>query len=425
MKKLLYGTTALVAAGMIGGVGTAHAQWDVSVNGFMNQWFGYGDNEDDVLDRIPAAARDAIGRELDNCLVGECNDFNQWSNGEIHFNFSNTLDNGIRFGGRVELEGETSGDQIDEQYIFIDGDFGRVLLGSENSAGYLMTITAPNVGLPLNSGSTTQHIVSPFFTGSLFRTPLGSTTIEPAVANDSNKITYFTPRISGFQFGISYLPDTDQDEEAATPADKEMEYTNGVSAGINYVDNLFGVDVAASFGYFYMGGPDADEVLGSCTVVNPYGGSNTIDVCEDFQAISAGLNLGWGGWTVGGSYAQVFDGRLQSSGFDVVSGVNSVETTEGFGFDAGISYETGPWGASVTGYYGEEEGDVFTGGYNEYFAVSGSLRYTLGPGVAVIGSVGWVEYHSESFENNVVAGGAGADLDNEGIFATTGVALSF
>ena len=420
MKKLLYGTTALVAAGMIGGVGTAHAQWDVSVNGFMNQWFGYGDNDSDVnlVDPIP---------DVDN-IIGDPNDWNQWSNTEIHFNFSNTLDNGLRFGGRVELEGETDTDQIDEQYLFVDGDFGRILLGSENSAGYLMTITSPNVGLPINSGSQYNHIVEVFqFADARFRSVLGSTQIEPAGANDSNKITYFTPRLSGFQFGISYLPDTFQDQAADTPANKDVEYTNGVSVGVNYVENLFGIDVAASFGYYYMTAPEFEDTVlptvDACTIVNPFSGA-TFDRCDDFQGINAGVNFGYGGFTVGASYAEIFDGVVALDDYD---GIAVITSTEGFAVEGGISYETGPWGASVNAFYGQNEGVVFAGGYNENLAVQGSLAYTLGPGVRILGSVGWAEYQGQEVPPEIhgVAGRGTVRAENEGVYATTGVALSF
>ena len=421
MRKLLYGTTALVAAGMIGGAGTAHAQWDVSVNGFMTQWFGYGDNDDDVnvtADAIP---------QVDN-VIGDPNDWNQWTDAEIHFNFSNTLDNGIRFGGRVELEAQTDDDQIDEQYLFIDGDFGRIQIGSENSAGYAMTITAPAVGLALNSGSQYQHIVTPFlFAGDLFRSVLGSTLIEPAGANDSNKITYFTPRFSGFQFGISYLPDTNQDAAADVPANKDVEYTNGVSAGVNYVENLFGVDVAASFGYFYMTGPELEDTVlptvDACTAVNPFDGG-TFDACEDFQGISAGLTLGYGGFTAGASYAEIFDGVI---GGAVYQGIPVVTSTEGFAVEGGIAYETGPWGASVNAFYGQNEGVVFAGGYNENLGFAGSLAYTLGPGVSILGTVGWAEYQGQEVPPEIhgVAGRGTVRAENEGVFVTTGVALSF
>ena len=62
-----------------------------------------------------------------------------FSDGEIWFMGETTLDNGITFGANVQLEsfGNTA-DVIDEDFAYISGSFGRINIGSENSAAYLM-----------------------------------------------------------------------------------------------------------------------------------------------------------------------------------------------------------------------------------------------------------------------------------------------
>ena len=42
-KKLLLGSTALIAVSLVSS--TASAQIEMRLGGFMNQWFGYGDND--------------------------------------------------------------------------------------------------------------------------------------------------------------------------------------------------------------------------------------------------------------------------------------------------------------------------------------------------------------------------------------------
>jgi outer membrane protein OmpU len=63
--------------------------------------------------------------------------------GEIFFVGETTLDNGIKIGVNVQLEAYTSSDQIDEHYVYVQGGFGRVVVGAENSAAYLMHYSAP------------------------------------------------------------------------------------------------------------------------------------------------------------------------------------------------------------------------------------------------------------------------------------------
>ncbi|MEM6901870.1 MAG: porin [Pseudomonadota bacterium] len=365
-KALLLGTSAIVAAGMFAGTAQAADPIEIRVGGFMNQWFGYQDNDD------PAGV--------------DTQTFDQWSNSEIIFNGKTTLDNGLEVGVQVQLEANTSGDQIDESFAFVEGSFGRFVIGSENDAGYLMHYAAPSVGLPINSGSQTQHIFNP--TGSsVFRNVFGSTFITPANDNDGQKITYFTPRFSGFQFGVSYLPDIDPtggDRNGLTT--EQASYTDGFSVGLNYVNSFSGFDLAASGGFYYASAPDGTGI-------------------DDFEAFTLGLNVGFGGFTLGGSYADNSEGTI--------SGVNS---TEGEGYDVGLSYETGALGFSLTYYHGEVEGDTTINGDDEHDSFAGSVSYALGPGVSVIGTVGYSDFEGEA---------AGTGDDNDGFYVTTGLALSF
>ena len=68
-------------------------------------------------------------------VPGDFNGIDSKQDVEIWFLPSITLDNGIKIGANIQLEGNTGGDQIDESFLFIKGSFGEVLLGPENAAG--------------------------------------------------------------------------------------------------------------------------------------------------------------------------------------------------------------------------------------------------------------------------------------------------
>ena len=421
MRKVLLGTTAMAATALTAGV--ADAQWDVSVGGFHNQWFGYGHN-----------------REIHNVAS-----FNQFSNSEMIFNGRNTLDNGITFGFQVQLEANTGGDQIDESFLFIQSaELGRIQLGSENSAGYQMQLAAPNVGLPINSGSQTQHVVEATSSG-LFRTPFGSTFLEPAGDNDGQKLTYYTPRWSGFQFGASYLPSVDPtggDRNAPGVENTIGTYNHGVSLGTNFVDSFGPVDVGVAGGFFYATGPDAGDVVDNYGINQGAGGEGIArGLGEDFWAWSVGAEVSWAGFTVGGSYAKVEEGRITAAiGGVAQTGTIGVASTEGDGWDVGIAWEQGPWGVSFTYFQGVERGILNIADNNFHQSMVGNVRYDLAPGVSLIGAVGYSEFDAEGdFRGGAIAanaaggpGGfgsgsvtAGASTDNAGVFVTGGVALSF
>jgi hypothetical protein len=53
---------------------------------------------------------------------------------EVYFQGETVLDNGLTVGARVELEGQTSDDQIDAVYAYFSGGFGEVRFGDTDEA---------------------------------------------------------------------------------------------------------------------------------------------------------------------------------------------------------------------------------------------------------------------------------------------------
>ncbi len=368
MRNRLLGGTALVAAGMLVSPAVqAEEPIKLGVGGFMEQYFGYA-----ASDGFTGTNSD--GDDISNT---DPDHFDQKSDSEIIFSGSTTLDNGIEFGVNVQLEGNTSSDTIDESYAFIEGDFGRVLLGSENTAGYLMSVAAPNVGIGINTGDQTDWV--PIDNeASFFRGTLGSTFVENNAVNDVNRLTYFTPRFSGLQGGISYTPDAAEDDN--TQPSENAAFHDGVDVGLNYTNSFSGFDIAA-YGRYGIASNDSS------------GG-------DDPEVFSTGLELGYAGFTVGGSYANQDD-----------TGRNDGES-----FDVGASYGTGPWAVSVTYFQGEAEADA-GGGDEEIQTVEFAASYALGPGIKVIGSVGYSDFDDDS--------DADGDGSNDGYWVVSGIQLSF
>jgi len=368
MKKVLLGSTALVAAGMMASAPAALAadKLSVKVGGYMEQWVGYTTVDDD-----------ASSVDLDGVDVK--------SDSEIHFKGSTVLDNGIEFGINVQLEANTnSADQIDESYLIVKGSFGEINIGSENSAMYKMHYAPSEFGIGINSGDQGDWVLSSgtsITTSGTFRAPFGSTYVEPSRANDSTKITYYTPRFAGFQIGASYSPDTVQDSNVLT--DRDAALTDGVMFGANYVNDFGGVSLAISGGY----GTFLDA---------PSGGNEP-------EAYNAGAVIGFGGFEAGVSWA-----RFDDSG-----------SNDGDGYNLGVAYSTGPFGVSLSYFNGEREGTstagVLTGqAEQDTFALSG--KYTLGPGVTAAATLGHSTYETDN---------TGANSEVEGTFFVTGIKLSF
>ncbi|HKY94141.1 MAG TPA: porin [Kiloniellales bacterium] len=370
MKRSILGTTALVAVGVIGAT-PADAKIELGLSGYMNTYFSVASID-----------------EGDN----DPQDFNPtgiFSDGEVHFTGEVTLDNGITFGANVQLEmfGDANGtDNIDEKFAYMESSFGRIVAGSEDSAAYIMHYAAPYAGLPVNSGWVTVFIPANPDSSTAFQHPGVSTYID--WGSDENVITYYTPRFWGFQLGVTYAPTlagNGDGKNFPVEADTETEYNNGVAVGLNYVEDFNGFGVAASVGWRWAQASDFISDLGF----------------DDYQAISAGLQLSYAGFTIGGSYANEYDGMVSSDGIDSFS-------TEGQSWDAGATYNIGPWTFGVTYFQGEVEDDVADPDDDEMWAIQGGVYYAIGPGITLGGGVMYGDWDAESgFSNTGIAGAVG------------------
>jgi predicted porin len=256
-----------------------------------------------------------------------------------------------------------------------------VNIGSENSAMYLMHYAAPYVGAPINSGWVSTFVPADGTSRvGAFRTPEVSTGID--IGNDENVITYFSPRFSGFQVGATYAPavvGSGNGKDFPPFANKETEFNNGFTVGANFVESFDNIDVAVSGGYGRAEGPDAGGGI------------------DDQEMWSAGLNIGFAGFTVGGSYAGRDD-----------------DTMDGDAWNVGATYATGPW--TVGGAYFHSDIDFLPDSAvefnNEHDVISGGIGYSIGPGIDSSMTIMYADYDTD-----------GGDAD--GIVGIVGITYSF
>jgi len=391
MNKLL-ATSALVAAGLVASAGVASAQApapiQVVVGGFAQQVFGTASNNDGV-NYASGNGRGASG------VVSRPNRTSQNSDVEVFVGGRSTLANGIVVGFDVQIEGNSNNyagantaignvqDNIDESYIFIDGGFGRVLLGSENEAPYIMHVGAPAPGATGGSGYASLETAATSWVQQPVNVSLLNTT-STAQNGDAQRLTYFTPRFSGLQAGVSYTPNSLEDANGFS--DLRAARANGWSPGLNYTNTLGGIRIAASAGLAYYPALDAAA-------------SNTANgnAIKDW---SAGLNLGFGDFTVGGAY-RVVDAPLA--------------TTDGSAWSIGAAYQSGPIAIHISYLQSTVNGTATVG--DDVFKI-GHLTgaYTMGPGVDLIGSIFTLSYKDEA--------GAAAN-NNSGSGGVVGIRLTF
>ncbi len=278
MKKVLLGTTALLGAGMIAGTAVADDGIKLSVGGFF---------------------RETYVVTLDDKGQGELGNNHKtdgfYGNQEIHFKGEVTLDNGITVGVRVELEGEQSGDQIDESFVYFSGDFGKFVIGSDDDSLAANCVTPPsstaNFGAfsPNNWGGNDAPAFSALGLPS-------SNTICTSVDGDSQRIVYYSPSWSGFSFSFSYTPNSAAEG-----------HTNGGGVGAFGGTAPGRTQLATYLNYSYEGDGWGLSWGGGAAwdIKRADKGSGDVEGRKS-SAYQTGLVLTFGGFSVGGAF-EIFD----------------------------------------------------------------------------------------------------------------------
>ncbi len=377
-------TTAHADFGITGEM-EENATWEVKVGGFYNQFLGYADPD------------------IDNIGDSNYDGLDTFGDGELHFNPSITLDNGLKFGAHIELEANSNSDQIDETYLFIKGSFGEILIGSENSAGYLMHYAAPRVvpfagDTPEHEASLSQFIpFSGFVSGSLssnsvgddfFRGSLGTTYLENARNNDAERITYFTPRFAGFQIGVSYARDGSQDSFGRFNCDiTTCEYIDLAANFTTELSDDLTLNLSARYGQA--------ELASSATEDDP-------------TVFGVGAEVITGPFTFGASFAEQDDGAVND---------------QGEAFDIGVKYDLGKYAFSLTYFDGEniDDENVALEANENYTAITLGASKQLLKGVNLLGYIADVQFEEDL--GDAGAGSPGDDVD--GFIIGTGLSLRF
>ncbi|RCK19688.1 porin [Thalassospira lucentensis] len=354
MKKILVASSALVAVAFAGQA-SASEKISLSVGGYMEQWMGFADQDNYAAGGRPNAFQ---------------------SDTEVHFSGSTTLDNGIEVGAKIELEGEggNSGTMVDEQYLYVNGGFGQVKLGAEDGPQTDMLTIAPSTG-PVNAqdGDLGNWVDID-----------GNVKANIYGYSDAKKVTYYTPVLGGFRAGLSYTDDdTSENNDTANGGDSRY------AAGVEYIGDFDAVSIKVS------GMAEGDS--------------------DDGRNYHVGANVGFGAFSVGGSYGAAND--------EYNAGVGATNRATD-GYDFGVGYSMDAAEVTLTYFHGEDEGGatitnaagtVTSRGESTLDHVHLGLAYTLGAGVSWKSSVFW-------FENERDLAGV---ADNEGYGAVTGLALSF
>jgi outer membrane protein OmpU len=387
MKKILLGSTALVAAGMIAG-GAAKAEDQpiaVSVGGYYLSAFAIMD-QDNEGDSAGTSTRNEFANNTNTTAFGQ--------DVEINVGGSATFDNGLTAGFKFVIEGNASGDgseSADERFVFFRGNWGQIRVGSTESARQEFTNFAPG-------GSGIFGVNTPFF---IFANPgnaqgiFNVRTYDDGLGNeDSTKIVYFSPSFNGFSFALSYAPsDARQSQYGGNTRDVSGQLLDQVSGAVAFDKDFGGFKMRLAAGY-------ESYNLDRC------GSTVASQNCEDSPA----------SWHAGGTFTigKVSFGGGYLNG-DLVSNATSTASRDREDFDIGIAYWDAMWGVGLQYGRAEQEGTDRRDEIFDVVALNGT--YILGPGVSLQAQV-----DVGAFDDDTVST---SPNDNEFFQFMVGSSLSF
>ena len=379
MKKILLGTTGLVGAVLFAAAASAETP-KVTLGGFSNFQAGWTSNDADVVES-----------ENDRSFAFR-------NDNEISVHVDGKSDSGLGYGAVIDLEVDISGDNDanhDEDdvdfgegnstraFTYLEGGWGRVELGGNKSAAATMRVDASTIAVATGGiNGDWRHFVQPnsttinaaganYITTSKLQTEHGGVDITGDESTyNITKVTYYSPRFSGFQIGGSYSPDVDNFGQRAQRIDDDT-YGDIVNLGLGYEGTFSGVKFAAS-----ATGEWADDQTGSA---------------DDIEGYNIGALAGWNAFSIAASYGDWSEGAFTTS--SPGSGNTLIESNlsdvDGDYWTLGVGYDAGAIGLSAT--YIDSSLEV-SGTENDFSNLVFGADYKLAPGLTTYAEVALYDY---------------------------------
>jgi hypothetical protein len=308
---------------------------------------------------------------------------------EIHFQGEAELENGLTVGVEIELDGQTSDDQIASVYAYLEGSFGEFRFGDTEEAYAQFCYQVPSASTLFGADSPDFNFSNAGIAG--YAATNGTCY---GVDDNSTKLVFFSPAFAGFQLAASFTPDNTEDTRNTLAGagtrfkDDPGQNSENLSIAASFMQDIDEVRLVlgggATFSFDKEDNPNhTDNARGYNAYVQAafFGFTigaaselrqNLADDGQDQWVYGAGATYAWSGWAVGLGWTR--------GDYEAVTGANSV----------------GPFNA---------DHDIF----------SATISYELGPGISLDGVVEYSEYRSHD----------AAGPDYQGLAAGIGTSVTF
>ena len=336
MKKVLLGTTALLAAGMFAGPALGQARTAMTATNFNLSLGGFTTFKVEYQTSVPG--QDITAEDADGTLTDEPRRTSLDFDAELEFRGAATLSNGLKMGWEIELESAgqelldfgddadpTDIDIIDDNFMYVEGRLGKVTMGGFSvttlDVGIARTFTgAAAIDLADEAGDTVD--------------PAGgnqaSFTNSITVSNGRNRLQWEPPSMAGFRFMLAWAPDlVSENTVRPTQEDDVGAADQDVHLATQWAGAVMGNRVRVSFGYATSAAENRDPTA--------------VGVSKNSRW-RLGADVDLGAITIGGHYRSGKDNAVAvdaAAGGTDAGGFNVDEKTVRWGI--GATYEMGTW----------------------------------------------------------------------------------
>lgn len=384
MKKLLLGTTAIVGASFV--ATAAMAKPEVRIGGYMDFQVGMTSQDREGFGQGPGGVV-AVPSERGYGFV---------SQSEVIVRASDKLDSGLTWALKIELyansddgnnpnDGSVDATTADEVSLSLSGGWGQVFFGNDDGPVDTMKTGGKRALRDAGTGGVGGNNWRRWANFTTASTRSWRSAADIRDTNDATKIAYITPRFAGFQAGVSFSPDRN-DEGRYRDADNNGSEQSFWETAVNYDQK---------FGDFRV------NVAGVATFAD-----NENAQREDTRGWHVGALVSYGGFKVGTGYGRENKGRLSKA-------ATNGDTN---GWDVGVGYNLGAWDFGV-GYFRSETGNINSTGEHVLQVASLGATYNLGNGLVTYVDGIWFDIDSALNNTN--------SFDNEGMALITGISVEF
>lgn len=318
IKKIL----ALSAALAILGTEVSAGEWNFEAFGKTKTLYGYSNYNSDYAHH---QSHNHLPSRLNGSLM-------------VQYQFDTGYQLGayadLHYGVDQQLKDYNHGIWGEEVYGIFDSDFGKLIFGQSYNAAYQLGVSAPSIGvLGVNQSDVVNFIANPNWQRNHLATgyrTLNSTDIN--TDGTAAKVTYISPEFNdGTMVGFSYVPNSYSRDGLIN---RYASYKNkaGYIATVYHSEDVGGLTLSGSVGGAYYADNDNE--------------------------ISAGVNIYRKGWTLGGgirrTWVNHYDAHMNHRVRQSFEDYDAYR--DAWAYNAGISYEIGPFKTALTYFYSKADG---------------------------------------------------------------------